>query len=81
MDMIKFFGKVLLLITVPVAFVVVSSLGVSALIAIVSYSADNLTYEQSFNSIITMVTILMTITAVVGVLMFFVSLEDKKFKG
>jgi hypothetical protein len=78
MDMIKFFGKVLLLITVPVAFVIVSSLGVSSLIAIVSYSADNVTYNQAFDSILPVVSVLMTIIGVVGLLMFFVTLQDRK---
>ena len=81
MDMIKYFGKLLLLITVPVAFIVVATGVVSSFIALISYKLDGVSYDVAFQSTLGLITILMSLVALLGLIMFFVSLEDKKYKG
>lgn len=76
MDMIKYFGKMLLLVIVPVGFIVVSTISVSALIAVVSFQADNMTFEVAFKSILPLISLLMTLIAFVGVIWFFSNLKD-----
>jgi hypothetical protein len=81
MDMIKFFGKVLLFVTVPAVFVVVSTCIITSLIAIISSRYDGITFGSAFQTSLGVITFLMTLTSIVGMIMFLVSLEDKKYKG
>jgi hypothetical protein len=76
MDMIKYFGKLLLLVIVPISFIVVSTTVVSALIAVISCKADGMSFDASFKAMLPLATLLMTLTALAGFIVFFVNKED-----
>ena len=74
--MIKYFGKLLLLVIVPISFIVVSSTLVSSLIALISYHVDKVPFNSAFVSVLSLITTLMTLIALLGLGMFFVNKED-----
>ena len=81
MDMIKFFGKVLLFVTVPAVFVLVSTTIITSLVAVISSRYDGVTFSSAYEHSLGIITFLMVLTSIVGMIMFLVSLEDKKYKG
>jgi len=71
MDLIKHFGKLLLLIAVPSAFAVVSAIVISALFATIGVLMGHNSFSECFQSMVGNLTIMTSILSLLGTIMFF----------
>jgi hypothetical protein len=71
MDLIRHFGKMLLLIAVPSAFAVVSAIVISALFATIGVLMGHNSFSECFQHMIGMLTIITAILSLLGTIMFF----------
>lgn len=75
MDLIKHFGKLLLLIAVPSAFAVVSAIVISALFATIGVLMGHNSFSECFQSLVGNLSVFTALLSLLGTIMFF---SDRK---